>query len=328
MSHPAIVTQGDTLLKAASDTVAAALNTDFPLDVLLGPNLSRLVSVCSSVVKRHGLLLERAFVEALEASGRFEVLHNHAIGLTAAADSVAAANSPENLARIALRYDQPTVRTIYQDLVVIDAEAGWAGAYSVKRGGGDMGPRLRKPLERDVAAVRLLLRAHLRDQGYDTVDLVTSACIDWFGSAGLPPHLTVLGTEVDQHFGAPVRATVEALTTHLRDELHRAVPKLLRPLASMVMGEQASPVKTPSDPGPTRPTAGRLPGKRHRGRAAKTSGNMADGLSEPAAIQVRPVGPGPRRDAQALAAPRRTVVAVAGPPLRPINGTGAPRRGH
>lgn len=230
LSHPSDRDVQDTLLKAASDAVAAAVSTKFPLDEVLGAELSRLISVSSSTVKRHGILLERAFVEALQASGRYEVLHNPCIPITAAADGLVGSNSAPNLARIHLRYDQPAARSVNQDMVVIDVAAGWAGAYSVKRGGGDMGPRLRKPLERDVASVRLLLRSYLRDQGYSTVDTVTSACIDWFGGAGLPPHLTLLGPDVDTHFGVPVIATVERMTRHLRDELHRAIPDLLLPL--------------------------------------------------------------------------------------------------
>lgn len=230
LSHPSDRYVNDPLLKAASDAVAAAVSTKFPLDEVLGPELSRLISISASVVKRHGLLLEKAFVEALQASGRFEVLHNPTIPITAAADGLVASNTAESLARLSLRYDQPAVRAVNQDLVVIDLAAGWAGAYSVKRGGGDMGPRLRKPLERDVASVRLLLRAYLRDQGYSTVDTTTSACIDWFGAAGLPPHLTVPGPDVDTHFGVPIIATVERMTAHLRDELHRTMPGLLSPL--------------------------------------------------------------------------------------------------
>jgi hypothetical protein len=230
LSHPSDHNIRDSLLKAASDAVAAAVSTKFLLDELLGAELSRLISVSSSVVKRHGILLEKACVEALQASGRFEVLHNPCIPITAAADGLVASNSAASLARIHLRYDQPAVRSVNQDIVVIDVAAGWAGAYSVKRGGGSMGAGLRKPLERDVAAVRLLLRSYLRDQGFATIDVVTSACIDWCGAAGLPPHLTVQGPEVDAHFGVPVIETVERMTRHLRDELHRAIPELLSPL--------------------------------------------------------------------------------------------------
>lgn len=227
---PSDRSSGDPLLKAATDAVAAAVSTKFPLDEVLGPELSRLISTCASVVKRHGILLEKAFVEALQASGRFEVLHNCIIPITAAADGLVASNTAESLARLSLRYDQPAIRSVNQDLVVIDTRAGWAGAYSVKRGGGDMGPRLRKPLERDVASVRLLLRSYLRDLGYSTIDTTTSACIDYFGAAGLPPHLTVQGSDVDAHFGVPLIATVERMTRHLQDELHQAMPLLLSPL--------------------------------------------------------------------------------------------------
>ncbi|WP_345818969.1 hypothetical protein ABC766_16205 [Methylobacterium fujisawaense] len=230
LSHPSERFSHEALLKAATDAVTAAVNTKFPLDELLGPELSRLISISASVVKRHGILLEKAFVEALKASGRFEVLHNPTIPITASADGLVSSNTAECLARLSLRYDQPAVRSVNQDLVVIDVAAGWAGAYAVKRGGGDMGPRLRKPLERDVASVRLLLRSYLRDQSYSTIDTTTSACIDWFGAAGLPPHLTVQGPDVDAHFGVPVIATVELMTRHLRQELHRTMPGLLAPL--------------------------------------------------------------------------------------------------
>lgn len=245
LNHPPDRAVHETLQKAATAAVIAAVSTKFPLDEVLGPELSRLISISSSVVKRHGILLEKAFVEALQASGRFEVLHNPTIPITAAADGLVASNTAESLARISLRYDQPTVRSVNQDLVVIDVETGWAGAYSVKRGGGDMGPRLRKPLERDVAAVRLLLRAYLRDLGYATIDTTTSACIDWFGAAGLPPHLTVQGSDVDAHFGVPVIATVDRMTHHLRDELHRAMPQLLSPLFRR-FEELEREVRTPS----------------------------------------------------------------------------------
>jgi len=287
------------LLKAASEAVAAAVGTKFPLDDLLGPELSRLISVSSSVVKRHGLLLERAIVEALEASGRFQVLHNPVIPITAAADSLVASNSPEALARIALRYDTPAVRSVTHDIVVIDLEAAWAGAYQIKRGGGDMGPRLRKPLERDLAAVRLLLRAYLRDQGYSAVDVVTTAAIDYLGAAGLPEHLTVQGTELDAHFGVPVVSTIEQMTEHLRTELHKAVPDLLRPLLA-VLEMQAAPA-----------------GSRQKAAAKENAGEeligMPDFLSDGVVdFPARPVGPGPRHQAPHL-------LVVPRPPERPTS---------
>jgi hypothetical protein len=286
------------LLKAASDAVAAAAATKFPLDTLLGPELSRLISVSNSVVKRHGLLLERAIIEALEASKRFQVLHNCVIPVTGAADSLVASNSPEALARVALRYDTPAVRSITLDIVVVDLQAAWAGAYQIKRGGGDMGPRLRKPLERDLAAVRLLLRSYLRDQGYSAVDVVTTAAVDYLGAAGLPKHLSILGTELDDHFGVPVVQVVEQMTDRLRAELHKAVPDLLRPLLAAL--EMQSELTAP------RPRASV---KEDPLELIDPPDFLSDGEAD---FPARPVGPGARHSSPHL-------LVVPRPPERPAS---------
>lgn len=316
-----MMTQSDPLLKAAKSAVADAMSRDFPLDVLLGPDVSRMVSVCNSVVKRHGLLLEQALADALEASGRFEVLRGAYITITPAADSIVASNAPNNLARIALRQDGAAGRQLQWDLIVIDPEAGWAGAYSVKRGNGNMGHRMRQPLAHDVAAVRLLLRSFVRDMGHTGVDTVTSACIDWFGAAKMPPHLTVLGSEADEHFGVPVSATVERMTGHLRAELHGAIPGLLRPVADLLT-PRARLTET-TDPY----AAGPRPGLRSPGdpeNASRNTGNRADGPEadgsktfEPACRDARTKSPEAETPARP-AGPDRRPLAPVGPTLRSV----------
>jgi hypothetical protein len=288
------------LLKAASEAVAAATVAKFPTDELLGVELSRLISVANSIVKRHGTLLERAVVEALEASGRFQVLRNAVVPITGAADSAIASNSPEALARVALRYDVPAVRSVSLDLIVIDTASAWAGGYQIKRGGGELGPRIRRPLERDLAAVRLLLRSYVRDQGYVAVDRVTSATIDWVGLAGFPEHLTVRGPELDDHFGVPVVRVIEQMTDHLRVELHKTVPDLLRPLLAVL---EMQAVSTRS---------------RQKSTTKESAGEELIGepdfLSDVGVdFPARPMGPGPRHPApQLLVVPR--------PPQRPTSG--------
>lgn len=290
------IPETDPLLKAATEAVSGAMSTRFPLDALLGPELSRLISVCSSTVKRHGLLLERAISDALQKSDRFQVLHNVTIPITAAADSIVASNAPEPLARVALRYDAPTVRSVTCDLVVVDAAMAWAGAYQIKRGGGELTPRLRKPLERDLAAIRLLLRSLLRDQGYASIDIVTSAAIDFLGAAGLPAHLTIQGSELDTHFGVPVMPTVERMTSHLRAELHKAVPGLLQPLLPMIDMHASVTARHP------RPHAKEAQSEELIGEPDFLSGVLE--------FPTRPIGPGLRR-----AAPETLVVPR--PPDRP-----------
>lgn len=95
-----------------------------------------------------------------------------------------------------------------------------------------------------------MLRSYLRDLGYTSIDIVTTGAIDWLGSAGLPAHLSIAGTELDEHFGVPVIPTIERMTAHLREELHKAVPDLLRPLLSvleMQVGATAQRAQCPDD---------------------------------------------------------------------------------
>ncbi|MCK9909312.1 hypothetical protein MXD81_09235, partial [Microbacteriaceae bacterium K1510] len=125
------------LIRAARNAVANALAGDFPVDPVIGPELSRAISCVSSVVKRHGGLIEMGIAGALKASDRFIVLTNVPLPVTkAAAQLLDARNSDEDLSKIRLSADSEAEGIVNVDLVVVDPEMGWAGAYEIKRGNG------------------------------------------------------------------------------------------------------------------------------------------------------------------------------------------------
>ena len=94
------------LIRAAREAVAGALAGDFPVDPLIGTELSRALSCIGSVVKRHGGLIEMGIAGALVASDRFAVLPNVAIPLTKAAlQLLDAKNTDETLSKIKLAAD-------------------------------------------------------------------------------------------------------------------------------------------------------------------------------------------------------------------------------
>ena len=64
----------EALARSARTLVANAVAAAFNEDPVIGPDLSRAISVVGSVVKRHGVLLQSTAAHALAASGRFEVL--------------------------------------------------------------------------------------------------------------------------------------------------------------------------------------------------------------------------------------------------------------
>lgn len=217
------------LNRAAREAVAGALASKFPDDPVIGPELSRAVSTVGSVVKRHGGLIELGIAGALIASDRFVVLLHVDLPLTKGAQQLLEAkNSDQDLARINLLADSESDGIVNVDLVVVDPEAGWAGAYQIKRGNGATEHGKRRPTVRNLRASRLVLASHVRKLGYGTVETVTSAVIDYYGGSGFAPEFTLSRDQLDAHFGVPVVATVEAMTAALREELQAELPGLFR----------------------------------------------------------------------------------------------------
>jgi hypothetical protein len=168
----------------AERTIANAFNTEFSIDPIVGAELSRTVSVATSVIQRHGLLIPRTIADILSASSRFEVFTEISIDIPATADDlIGSRNSKRDLAKIKLHADVRPARKVAVDLVVIERESGWAGAYDCKRGHGATESRRRQHVEHNLLAIRFVLGSHLAKSGYD-IARVTTAVINYFGSSG------------------------------------------------------------------------------------------------------------------------------------------------
>jgi hypothetical protein len=234
------------LIRAAHNAVAGALAGDFPVDPVIGPELSRAISCIGSVVKRHGGLIELGIAGALKASDRFIVLTNVSLPLTkGAAQLLDARNSDEDLAKIRLSADSEAEGIVNLDLVVVDPEAGWAGTYEIKRGNGVTESGKRRPTVRKLRAARLVLASYVGQHGYGPVESVTSAVIDYFGGSGFEAEFTLTRDRLDGHFGVPVVAMVDAMTATVREALQAELPRLFRPVLDGMM---------PADAGITAPT--------------------------------------------------------------------------
>jgi len=229
------------LIRAARGAMAGALAGEFPEDPVIGPDLSRALSVLGSTVKRHGGLIELGIAGALIASDRYVVLTNVTLPVTkAAAQLLDAKNSDQALAKIKLSADSEAEGIVNVDLVVVDPDAKWAGAYEIKRGNGATEHGKRRPIMRKLAAARLVLASYVRQAGYGTMENVTSGVIDYYGASGFDKNLALSREHLDAHFDVPVVATVEAMTAALHEELQIALPQLFRPfLASLPEADHA-----------------------------------------------------------------------------------------
>jgi hypothetical protein len=218
------------IARASRAVIANAMAGDFPIDPVIGPDLSKSFSIINSVVKRHGLLIQRTLGDALAASGRFEILTEVPLPITEAAhDLLTSQNTDGDLAKIRLKADSKTLRMVTIDLVVVDTESGWAGAYDVKRGNGTTESRKRRPIELDLRAARLILASFLSKYGYDGIRTVTSGVIDYYGASGFSKEMKLTREELDEHFRVPVLDTIDAMTAELQRALHAEMRNLLMP---------------------------------------------------------------------------------------------------
>lgn len=218
---------GSLTLQRITAVVADARAAVFREDPLLTTALSRLVSVTSSVVKRHGHVLEGAIADALESSGRYVVLRRQRLPITAEGRALVAAG----------RHDEEVLEIseieswVDADLVVLDRTTGHLLALQIKRGGGKTDMKKRRQIEKDLRCARPTCRAFFAKE---LPELDVRSCevriVDVYGGAGFDPGLTILGAELDTAFDMPVEAWITATTTALRAALAAMLPELLQPV--------------------------------------------------------------------------------------------------
>lgn len=235
-----------TLRTAVDSALDAAFSANFVQDPVLIPELSRLVSVTNSVVKRHGPLIEAAIASALTETGRFEVIRNLRFPIVKTADDLVAANAPEDLAHFQLKFDSEPHRSVDLDLFAIDTVNDVLFAADVKRGNGVTEGRKRGPIEASLDAVRLLGRSYTRQRGYP-VEQVRVAIIDYHGLSQFSDRLRIGRDGLDAFFGAPIVATVEAMTDYVHAAVRRRTPELIGQLAEALGQEKAELTNVPLD---------------------------------------------------------------------------------
>jgi len=225
-----LLTTDEAISRTAKQIVASALDATSSIDPLIGPEFSRMFSFAGLLMQRHGLLIQRMLADILASSGRFEVLMEAPIPITAAAlDLLASENSEKDLSSIKLKSDSRVERSVMVDIIVIDEDKRWAGVYDVKRGNGETTWKTRKPIENDLRAARLVLRSYLKKLGHD-IDHVDSAVIDYYGSSGFPRNIKINGNELDRHFGVPIASKIDSMTAALREEAHAGQLQILDPV--------------------------------------------------------------------------------------------------
>jgi hypothetical protein len=236
------------LLAAADLVVDQALRNVFTPDPLLGPGLSQVASVLSSVVKRHGTLLEAAFTDVLKNRGRYLVMRDVPMPITVPTQELIRNSSISQLGETAIELSGDIAQTVKLDLVVIDRRTQNAFIIEMKRGGGKSEARKVHQIEWILRCAQVQGLAFLKTLGFHVAH-VRAVLIDVYGRGGYSPDLSVSGRDIDRLFEEPVMAAIEAVTARITTRLRADVPELLtRALGTLEVTGTVMPMPLPPRP--------------------------------------------------------------------------------
>lgn len=206
--------------REAEVLVASALLSAFPLEPLIGPRLSRAFSLVQSVIRRHGLILQKAFADVLAETGRFLVRSNMRFlisGEKVALASTSLADDDHNPRR---------GRIVEADTVVLELASARCSLCESKRGLGPTAARKRAATCADLELIRQSLESGaLRLEGM-RVKTAVARIIDYYGGSGFPHALTLHGAAIDAHFDAAICERLDLMTGLVARALRRALPNL------------------------------------------------------------------------------------------------------
>jgi len=257
----------DRLAEAARQAVKSSLKAEFRADPLFRPEISKLISVCTSGVIRHGPLIECAISEALEKAG-LTILRNVHVPVTHGALAMVGSDKYSQIAADQFPFDESDIADyVDADIIAIDEKNRCAGAFSVKRGGGAAGTRKRTSDDRALRAMGFTLASWLRQQGYRMIDSALAMVIDFYGQSGFPKDITVDRTELDDFFEVSVVAEVERMTEVMRATIDAEIRCLLQPILRTMTPPPDKPLSAPRPTNSGRPNPPRRTRPRWGGEA-------------------------------------------------------------
>ncbi|QPH53812.1 hypothetical protein [Pontivivens ytuae] len=210
----------DKLRPVVDDTISASARARFRTDPIGGERYSRQTSIISSAYKRHGQILERALRERLSESEYFTVWHEPEFRVSDIADrAINGRNSdiPDG-GLIELPYGDPA-RTIQVDSFVYDSRIKSLRAYEIKRGNGHFDAGKKRSILRDVLCTQSLLRSYGSATGLD-ISIAEARVICYFGVRALPPPLSLVAEDLDDHFVFSVKSHVERVNQYFQEQLY------------------------------------------------------------------------------------------------------------
>lgn len=224
------------LCEAVDRSVEECFAKEYRTDELLGDDLTQIRGPLDSLCKRHGLLLETGIAHGFAAQGdRFVVWTQVPVSVSKAAIMLVENNPMKCLEGLHLPVSDSRVKQVIIDVLVFDRLTSLLHVISVKRGGGAQGGRAAREARTDLLTAGLLLKNLLRQQGR-SVREVSQVLVDWYGRSGIIARKTVTRETVDEHFGVPIAAMVDAMSARMQAAIaERMAHRLLKAVGRKIL---------------------------------------------------------------------------------------------
>lgn len=199
-------------------TIKRLAKAKFRKDPISGDRYSRISSILGSAQKRHGHIIEAAIREGLRDRNQYRVWTEPEFAVSRAADNLVHSQSIEACCCTELPYGD-RFRSIQIDVGVYDDAERRIGTYEIKRGNGLHDSNKIRSVIRDLLCTHMLLKSYGRMLGF-APDVSASKIIFYYGQRSIPAPLSLIGAELDDHFGFPIIARVEKANAYFREQLH------------------------------------------------------------------------------------------------------------
>ncbi|MFK4582878.1 hypothetical protein [Bradyrhizobium ottawaense] len=214
----------DRVSPVVDQTISRLASQRFLVDPIAGDKFSRQTSIISSAYKRHGAILEVAIRESLRESNRHRIWKEDAFKVSRAADQIVGQQADEAYSSTTLPYGEG-VRTLQIDMIAFDEADKTLRAYEIKRGNGAFDAGKIRSIRRDLNVTQMLLKSY-----GETFNLTPAKAearvIFYYGIRSLPRPYSLIGAELNDHFGFAVYDLVETANAYFRQKLHELLERI------------------------------------------------------------------------------------------------------
>jgi hypothetical protein len=210
----------DQVKSIVDQTITTLASADFDVDPIAGEKYSRQTSIISSAYKRHGTILERAMLQSLRESNRHKVWREDKFRVSRAADQIIGQAADAAL----LPYGEG-IRTLQIDMMVFDSADQTLRAYEIKRGFGKFDAGKIRSIRRDLAVTQMLLKSYGETFGHKA-EKAEARIIFYYGRRSIPRPYSLVGSELNDHFGFPVYDLVEEANAYFKQQLYSLLDRI------------------------------------------------------------------------------------------------------